>query len=210
MFCQDHDGCGQCAQGYKREFLHDCGIYACVETGIGAIFSCDIDIAGRHVLEDGISINPCHEDGTTPCDCDQVCHCTNCNDGQGCAQCEDGYFKKSNGYPCISCEEYYGDTCLFCQEDQGCGQCRDGCTRYLNDVSGLWDCDCSNDYCAPDTFCCRDGTCVIDISYYNDSYCDCSLCEDEPNYSCMSCREYANEVSCPTADHCERIAPCGF
>ena len=209
MFCQDGNGCGQCSNGYTRTYLHDCDVYVCEEDGVGAVFSCDIDTAQWHVGEDGRTIMPCNDDGVTPCDCGEVCHCTNCHSGQGCAQCENGYFKKSNAYPCISCEEYYGDTCLFCQENQGCGQCRNGCSRYYNSNTGLWDCDCPNDYCPDGYFCCIGGCEIWDFEV-NDNSCDCPLCDDEENYSCTSCRPWGNELACDAFFECANTFTCSF
>ncbi|KAJ9449712.1 hypothetical protein DIPPA_34209 [Diplonema papillatum] len=45
--------------------------------------------------------------------------CKSCH-GDGCSQCEDGYFKYTQRAECVSCGAIHG--CLHCQ-DQGCAQC---------------------------------------------------------------------------------------
>ncbi|KAJ9452227.1 hypothetical protein DIPPA_09459 [Diplonema papillatum] len=50
-------------------------------------------------------------------------HCIACH-GNGCDQCEDGYFKYDHHSECLECGAM--DNCNFCQDHQACAQCADG------------------------------------------------------------------------------------
>ena len=51
----------------------------------------------------------------SPCDCNGEDEDPNCNicHLSGCGQCAQGYFKLSNDYPCVQCQESVGVGCMF-------------------------------------------------------------------------------------------------
>ena len=91
---------------------------------------------------------------------------------------------------CDQCEDEVYWTCDSCSSD-GCANCTSGDANSC-DGSG----DDSGSY-----FYCYTG-CAISASYYNDSYCDCPSCEDEPYWSCSSCG------GCPNATDCGDFVEC--
>ena len=95
-----------------------------------------------------IDFEPCNDcDPTTQhCVCD--CHnevnpftCRVCNQGSGCGQCENGFFKLNYNHQCISCDNTFGDSCMFCQDFNGCGQCKQGYNRVYSNLCDVFICD---------------------------------------------------------------------
>ena len=62
------------------------------------------------------------------CECpDEDPHCMVCQShGQVCSQCDNGFFKIGNQFPCRQCQETFGHECLHCDDNNGCQQCKDG------------------------------------------------------------------------------------
>ena len=150
IFCQDGIGCGQCdhQSGYIREYNADCDLWICVQTSSN--FVCREKDARNYVDNSGCLL-PCDiNNPDNACDCQDVCYCQEgqCHDNSGCSQCEDGYFLKGPNYPCIECDRYFGESCVFCQDYIGCGQCAEGCQRIFNQECGLWECDCNDQCCS--------------------------------------------------------------
>ena len=54
--------------------------------------------------------------------------------------------------------------------------------------------------CPDGKFCCDDG-CEIPATYEDDYYCDCAECEDEPSFTCESCRNVPED--------CDYLKSCG-
>ena len=82
---------------------------------------------------------------SSPCDCalDDDPNCLECTDGQGCQQCEVGYFQASDDQKCVDCSLISG--CTDCQSGIGCLTCdsTQGCVRRQSALCGVWACDCS-------------------------------------------------------------------
>ena len=80
-----------------------------------------------------------------PCSCDDLEHCRVCHDGQGCAQCDQNYFKKDTNSECFHCQETFGDNCMHCSDYQGCQQCANNIIRFYDENCGLWYCEDDDD-----------------------------------------------------------------
>ena len=92
----------------------------------------------------------------SPCPTDENPHCIEYEDWDAsrCKTCEDGYFFKSVGSPCVSCEEVYYGTCAECENVDGCNICRCGDREY-DGSCGIRFCDdseaCATFVTGPDT-----------------------------------------------------------
>ena len=106
-------------------------------------------------------------------------------------QCDDGCdipddFVNDDWCDCLGCDDETNWTCDTCSSNG----CSDGCQEAqpcfnvtLNIFGNL-------------TYTCSDG-CTIPSFFVNDSYCDCSDCEDELEFTCSTCFE-----GCPEPDVC--------
>ena len=70
-------------------------------------------------------LSECHNN---PCSCEELTNCLNCH-SIGCGECDGGYFKKDNNYPCSQCQDTFGSECLHCADFHGCQQCKTGYQR---------------------------------------------------------------------------------
>ena len=82
----------------------------------------------------------------SPCPADENPHCIEYEDWDPsrCRTCEDGYFFKSVGSPCVSCDEIYHGTCAECENVDGCNICNCG-DRDYDGSCGIRFCDNSNE-----------------------------------------------------------------
>ena len=71
------------------------------------------------------------------CGCDgEDPHCGVCHEGQGCSQCDYGYIKIGNNYPCVDCQVAFGVGCMHCSDYNGCNQCADGYDMIMDNECG--------------------------------------------------------------------------
>ena len=88
---------------------------------------------------------------SSPCDCvsDNDPNCLECISGQGCQECELGYFQASDDQKCVDCSLLSG--CTDCQSGIGCLTCNStqGCVRIQSNLCGVWACDCSTNSPSP-------------------------------------------------------------
>ena len=159
---------------------------------------------------------------------DSWCDCTNCEDEPlwtclSCGGCPngtcydsidcsfsagvtttlaaDGYFECNDG--CEINATYYNDLwcdCVTCEDEPlfNCSTCLGGCPDDVDECgvfAGLCVAPSGNN-----TFVCNDN-CTIDNQYYDDGWCDCTQCEDEPDWTCTTCG------GCP--DNCYSSIDCG-
>ena len=81
------------------------------------------------------------------CSCDdgyENKNCNICHNGQGCSQCEYGYIKDSNNYPCVNCQLVFRDGCIHCSDYNENNQCIDGYDFVKDNY-----CDNGVNYCKP-------------------------------------------------------------
>ena len=186
--CEDEPyySCGSCFEGCPSE----CGNYTY------CLFECyDGCILPTGYIDDGF------------CDCDECedepyFNCSSCLNGctTGCGNytfcydiftCDDGCEISSNYY-----DDYYCD-CSNCEDESkwDCSTCAGGCFDTCGDYG----------YCVTNNnslFECDDG-CYILETFTDDSYCDCSTCEDEKDYDCDSC-----SGGCPSEGVCSEYTLC--
>ena len=171
-----------------------------------SLFDCFIENNCSHcneIANKQCMVFPCEND---PCDCNGISqresddfdeHCLICH-SNGCDQCQDDYFKKDYNYPCVECNKYLGDACLFCQDFHGCGQCKDGYTRVYDTDCQLWVCQqnipvnqpAANPVQAPVVSPSSESQCVIQSC--ETSPCDCvfdSNCKDCQSWGCQQCED---------------------
>ena len=83
-----------------------------------------------------------------PCGCCEDNLLSNCNEGNchinGCDQCNNGQnlFKRDYTYYCETCQDIFGDVCLFCSDITGCQQCSSGYDRVQDSITEMY-------YCSP-------------------------------------------------------------
>ena len=64
--------------------------------------------------------------GTCQCPSEDP-HCMVCQSNtQECSQCDNGFFKIGNQFPCRQCQDMFGHECLHCSDNNGCQQCKPG------------------------------------------------------------------------------------
>ena len=161
LHCADFHGCQQCRQGLYRVYNNEYGLYYCSSTMPESESSDTSQITttkdefggeGREELtttdEDGGEFaeqEPCEiECSSNPCPIEENPYCQISNRWTGaCRQCQDGYFYKNQGTPCISCQDTFGEGCVQCKNWNGCLECADGYTK-------RWDSQCRWSYCESD------------------------------------------------------------
>ena len=162
-----------------------------------------------------------------PCQCDEVGGCELYHFKTGCLQCDNsgGYFRvRTSGddaynFPCMQCQEVFGNECLNCNDNTGCSQCASGYVLTYYDECGLNYCQAyidsptprptSNPVLGGDGFgqcpdLCNEfgGVCDCDTQISNCQVCNqgsgCGQCEsgyfkpsNNGNYDCLSCNEFA-------------------
>ena len=107
--------------------------------------------------------------------------------------CDDGCvisaaYENDDYCDCSKCEDEMNWNCTTCQCPTVCGgynECSGTVSPFTTTDSIVSTIGNTNSY-----FICDDG-CAIPAYYENDNWCDCSDCEDEPNWDCASCQ-------CPT------------
>lgn len=105
-------------------------------------FVCNLEGGSTVMLVDNIVVD--FSAGSVNCD-DNCNICQNDNDPPNsfCGQCNNGYFlANTNGLDgCLSCNDEYGDTCMFCADGQGCQQCQQNYARVQDTHTGLYRCE---------------------------------------------------------------------
>ena len=167
LFCQDFNGCGQCASDYVRVYdeqediyycelctdLYGEGCIVCQQQGCG---QCDDDHTlvtnddGVKVCEDvAPEVSPTPKPTPTPeCTVTSIDHCTvdncvgqnpNCAGQQswGCPNCDSGYFQISHDIACIACSSIDN-----CDQSSGCSDWT-GCNSCEEGFTRHWDHDCA-------------------------------------------------------------------
>jgi tyrosinase len=118
------------------------------------------------------------------CDCSEIDYgtCKYCgnNDYIGCNECNYGYFKKTNGHQCVSCDNFVGYGCDICQDYIGCQRCMDGYKLIYDSVCDLWKCERNNELC-PKEYLYKQRQYINTLDYLDDEckrqYMDDVVCE---------------------------------
>ena len=138
---------------------------------------------------------------SNPCDCD-IDYNPHCKDGtchsNGCDQCENGYFKKDYNYPCVDCQTYTGEGCIFCQDFNGCGQCSDGYLRVFDNDCGIYVCQTEEQVCGfseinNDEYDCSNDENCANCPQNGGSQCnqcDTGYFVKSSNYPCINCHDF--------------------
>ena len=100
LFCQDYNGCGQCAAGTARVYNDECQLWEC-QSQVGIIHSTNSTCG---MITDKCASEKCG------------------------IQCPPGFWRLFANTTCVSCDYVFGENCVFCQDYHGCGQCADGYT----------------------------------------------------------------------------------
>jgi len=133
-------------------------------------------------------IEECEND---PCLESESGNCRVYHEGRGCSQCNNGYFKRDFEYPCVQCQETFGNECMHCSDFNGCQQCINGYDRTLDQDCGLHYCK-PNPCADPSNNCrvCNNGFC----SQCNNNYVtlsneatECVHCQETFGDGCMHC-----------------------
>lgn len=120
--CSNWEGCTQCADGFHDEWNQDCGFRTCIED---EQIVCDT----AFVCPSQCSNNPCNSDELDG-------NCQVYNEGTGCSQCVNNYFRIGFNYQCTHCQDTFGAACLHCENEHGCQQCSDNYYRLFDENCG--------------------------------------------------------------------------
>ena len=101
--------------------------------------------------------------------------------GNGCVQCSNSYFQFSRDYPCMQCQEIFGNQCLHCTSGTPNGEHNGGCQQcisndyYRDNIIDVGNNNLSYYYC-------KESKC----SYNNMQITHCSVCNNEKCSQCIN------------------------
>ena len=152
------------------------------------------------------SFESCSE---SPCSESESGACSNYQPGNGCVQCLRNHFKFNADYPCVNCQDIFGDECLHCSDGIGCQQCVSNDyyrTLTTDSDSGLTFYYCEETPCSSDnvdsTHClnCNNGECSQCMNGYFRIY------DNEDTPVCLDCHD--SDVTGTNCLHCSDFNGC--